>query len=172
MSIVSQQRSILKSVFHYSNLLDTLSEDDFQKTPESGCWSYAEVYSHIFQANLGSLIAVEKCSTGTGAKTSKKTPWITRAILFFGRFPPGKFKAPESIAAMAVKIDKEQARNLIVRFKSRLTDMIPKIAKSSPDSKILHPRLGLLNAKQWFRFIEIHTSHHQKQLGRIKSALN
>ena len=167
MSIAKLKISILNSVNEYSNFLNTLSEEDFQKSPESGGWSYSEVYSHIFQSNLGSLIAAEKCINGTGERTRKGTQWVARAILFFGYFPPVKIKAPARIAAMVSKIDKEQARNLIVKFKSRLSDISPGIEKTSPDIKIMHPRLGLLNARQWFRFIEIHSRHHQKQLERI-----
>ena len=69
---------------------------------------------------------------------------------------------------MVSKIEKEQARNLIFKFESRLTVIGSKIEKASPDIKVMHPRLGLLNAKQWFRFVEIHTLHHQKQLSRIQ----
>ncbi|MEO8795513.1 MAG: DinB family protein [Daejeonella sp.] len=169
MSILSQKKSILKSVNYYTELLNTLSEEEFQLSPEDGSWSYSEVFSHIFQANLASLIATEKCLNGTGTLNHKNSHWIVRAILFFGRFPPGKFKAPESLASMCEKIDKEKARNLIVKFKSRLEDMATKVGKASIHMKIKHPRLGLLNAKQWFRFIEVHTLHHQKQLDRIKS---
>jgi hypothetical protein len=168
MSIAELKTSILNSVNEYSNFIINVSEEDFQKNPEGGGWSYSEVYSHLFQSNLGSLIAAEKCINGTGERSRKRANWVVRAILFFGYLPPGKIKAPARIAAMVSKIDKEQARNLIVRFKSRLTDICPRIEKASPDIKIKHPRLGLLNAKQWFRFIEIHTRHHQKQLERIK----
>ncbi|WP_026897717.1 DinB family protein [Daejeonella oryzae] len=171
MSIGSQQRSILKSVDEYSKLLESISEEDFQRSPEEG-WSYSEVYSHIFQANLVSLVAAEKCINGTGEKTDKRIHWIPRAILFFGRFPPGKFKAPERIAAMVAKIDKEQARNLIVKFKTRLAEISPRIDKALANVKVVHPRLGLLNARQWFRFVEIHTRHHQKQLVRIQMMFN
>jgi hypothetical protein len=169
MSAASQQRSILHSVNYYSSLLEKLSEEDFQRSPAEGTWSYAEVYSHIFKSNLFSLVAAEQCINGTAAKSSLPTPWAVRLILFFGRFPPGKYKVPPSIVSLTSKINREEARNLIVKFRTRLTDIAPKVNQAKPYHKIKHPRLGLFNAGQWFRFIEIHTLHHQKQLDRISN---
>jgi hypothetical protein len=166
MSITSQQLSILRSIEKYSSLLEELTEQEFQQCPSDGVWSYAEVYSHIFKANLASLIAAEQCINGTAKKSFARTHWAVRLILFFGRFPPGKYKVPASIAGFTAKITKEEARNLIVKFRSRLTDISPRIARATPWHKVKHPRLGLFNASQWFRFIQIHTLHHHKQLDR------
>ena len=167
MSVIARQGSILRSLEKYSSLLEELTEEEFQQCPSEGVWSYAEVYSHILKANLASLIAAEQCINGTAAKSHARTHWMVRLILFFGRFPPGKYKVPASIAGFTAQITKEEARNLIVKFRSRLADISPRIAKATPFHKVKHPRLGLFNASQWFRFIQIHTLHHQKQLDRI-----
>lgn len=168
MSSAAQQRSILKSVDIYSRLLENLSEEEFQRIPAEGVWSYAEVYSHIFKANLASLIAAEQCINGTAERNSAATHWIVRLILFFGRFPPGKYKVPASIAGFTAVITKEEARNLIVKFKTRLASVTPSVNKATSWHKVKHPRLGLFNASQWYRFIQIHTLHHQRQLLRIQ----
>ena len=172
MSVSSQQRAILQSVKEYSRLLEEISEEDFQRSPAAGTWSYAEVYSHIFKSNLYSLIAAEQCINGTAEKSSARTHWAVRLILLFGRFPPGKYKVPASIESLTAKISKEEARNLIVKFKTRLADIAPKVNKAKSYHKVKHPRLGLFNAGQWFRFIEIHTLHHQKQLERISKMIH
>ena len=171
MSISTQYKSIIKALYEYENLLKGLSEEEFIQSPPQGGWSFSETYSHIFQANLGSLIAVEKCMLKTGIQTRKSINWLAWTILFFGRFPPGKIKAPERIAAMVSKISREDALNLIIKFKSRLADIKQRINTADPHVKIKHPRLGLLNAKQWFRFIEVHTIHHTRQLKRISALL-
>lgn len=171
MSVMAQQRSINQSVEKYRKLLDCLSEDDFQRSPAEGVWSYAEVYSHIFKANLVSLIAAEQCISGTAEKKSGRTHWMVRLILFFGHFPPGKYKVPESIAGLTSKITIEEARNLIVKFNSRLDDISPKVSKATTYHKVKHPRLGYFNAQQWYRFVDIHTRHHAKQLDRISAMM-
>lgn len=93
---------------------------------------------------------------------------LAQFIFLVGSFPL-KFKAPEKIAAMVNNIGKEEARNLIIKVKAKLDHMAPVVAKSSTFSKIKHPRLGLLNARYWLKFIDIHTRHHLKQLNRIEN---
>jgi hypothetical protein len=167
MSIERHYKSLLKIIAVYENLLKKVSEEEFIQSPQDGGWSYSETYSHIFQSNLLSLHATEKCIVGTGVLSRKGIHWMAWLILFFGRFPPGKIKAPERLASMVTKISREDALNLIAKFKIRLGEIKSKIHKASPYQKSKHPRLGLLNAKEWFRFIEVHTSHHTRQLKRI-----
>lgn len=167
MSVERHYKSLLSTVREYENLLSKVSEEEFLQSPPDGGWSYSETYSHIFQSNMLSLHATEKCIVGTGVLSSKRIHWMAWLILFFGRFPPVKFKAPEKIAAMTTKISREDALNLIAKFKIRLGDIKSKIHKANPYQKTKHPRLGLLNAKEWFRFIEVHTVHHTRQLKRI-----
>ncbi len=171
MSVNSHFRSLTKAVEQYENLLKEVSEEVFAKCPAEGHWSFSETFSHIFQSNLASLIAIEKCLLKTGISDMSRTPWQVLAILFFGRFPPGKIKAPGRIASMVKVISKEEAANLIVKFRKRLDELKDKVGKADKYQKIKHPRLGLLNARQWWRFIEIHTVHHTRQLERIKNQL-
>lgn len=171
MSVERSYHSILKTVKVYEDLLKNISEDIFSVNPSDGVWSYSETFSHIFQSNLASLIAIDRCMVKTDAKKSDRLHWLVWLILFFGRFPPGKIKAPERIASMVKKIDVEEARSLIIKFKSRLDEVKEGVVNADPDQKVKHPRLGLLNARQWFRFIEIHTKHHTAQLKRIERML-
>ncbi|MHB1176806.1 MAG: DinB family protein [Daejeonella sp.] len=172
MSINTHYNSLCNAVEQYEKLLLSISEETFTQSPSDGGWSYSETFSHIFQSNLGSLIAIEKCFLGTGVINRDRTSLLVWAILFLGKLPPGKLKAPERIASMVKMISREEAANLIVKFRSRLNDVRSKVMKADPYQKIKHPRLGLLNAKQWLRFIEIHTIHHIHQLQRIKSSLS
>lgn len=171
MSVNSHYKSFMKAVEQYETLLTGVSEEMFTQSPSDGGWSYSETFSHIFQSNLTSLIAVEKCLIGTGIFSEKKTPWQVSLILFFGRLPPGKFKAPAQIASMVKKLSREEAANLIIKFKNRALELKSKVDQADKNQKVKHPRLGLLNARQWFRFIEIHTIHHTRQLNRISKTL-
>ncbi|EHQ27144.1 DinB family protein [Mucilaginibacter paludis] len=171
MSIAADKKLIEDTLKEYRRRLDTIPDDQFNAMPPGGGWSYGEVYSHILQADLGSLIAIEKCTNGTGKVDNKRLGWFAMLIFFAGRFPPFKIKAPAKIEAAVNNIGKEEARNLIIKLKNRMDQLIPVINKSSSFSKIKHPRLGLLNAKQWFKFIGIHTKHHLKQLERIEKKI-
>ena len=168
MSVTSSQLAILKSTAYYESLLQKLPEELFVQTPAIGVWSYAEVYSHIFSSNIGCLKAIDKCVEGTAIENNERLKFYVWAILFFKRFPPTvKLKVPEKIARQVVKISRLEAGVLISNFKNHLIEVTPKVSGASSTQKIKHPRLGLLNAMQWHDFIDLHTHHHQKQLGRI-----
>ncbi len=154
----------------YRKRLDTIPDEQFDVTPMGGGWSYAEVYSHILQADLGSSIAMERCINGTCNPTTKGMNLLGKLVFFFRRFPPVKIKVPEKTAAkMPVnKISKEEAKNLLVKCRKRIDEIFPLIADAPSINRYKHPRLGNLNTAQWLKFILIHTKHHIKQLDRIE----
>lgn len=159
-------KAIQQATERYRRQLEHIPEGRFQQSPASGGWSYSEVYTHIFELSMLSLNAIDACAS-PGAKP-RDTPFITRAILFFGTFPPAmKFKVPERFAASARKINKSSAVTMINEFESKLTPYLSSVNQSDPNMKSPHPRLGYLNATQWLRFTEIHLKHHLKQLKRI-----
>lgn len=168
MSIAADKKSLEKTLQEFRRRLDVIPESQFNAVPPGGGWTYGEVYSHILQADLGSLVAIERCANGTGKIDDKRLGWLAQFIFLLGSFPV-KFKAPDKIAAMVNNIGKEEARNLLVKLKVKIEQMVPVVNRSSTFSKIKHPRLGLLNARQWFRFIDIHTRHHLNQLNRIEN---
>jgi hypothetical protein len=170
MNIDNAGNSILRSLSRYLDFLRHIDEEQFQRSPSEGVWSYSEVYSHIISSDTGSLIAIERCMNDTKSSTGRMQ-WQAWLILFFGVFPPGKIKAPVQVAAMVKKIRVEEARDGIIKLKERIPEILDLVRKSLPGQKVRHPRLGLLNARQWLRFIDIHTLHHLKQLQRINAML-
>ncbi|WDF78851.1 DinB family protein [Mucilaginibacter sp. KACC 22773] len=174
MSTVKERRYINAALDNYREILDTIPDEQFTETPPGGGWSYAEVYSHILQATLGSSIALERCTHGSCPPTKDGVTWAGRLLLLLGVFPPVKVKIPDTVAdkMVAGKISKEDAKNLIIKCRKRVDATAPLIDASSAASRYKHPRLGMLNARQWFRFIRIHLEHHLKQLERIKNKLS
>jgi hypothetical protein len=171
-SLRSDIEKIKSSIKFYEAFLKTVSEEAFVQKPAKDVWSYSEVYSHILGANYMSLIALEKCLNKTTDIKTRKPHWKVRLILFLGRLPPGKIKAPAHIAAAVKKISKEEASNLIIKFKKKLDTLLTDFKKFDPKYKVKHPILGFLDAKSWLRFIFIHTRHHEKQITRINKMLH
>ncbi|HTD98560.1 MAG TPA: DinB family protein [Mucilaginibacter sp.] len=171
MGIGSQRKKIDEALDTYRSRLDTIPDELFAVTPPGGGWSYAEVYSHILQADIGSTIALEKCTLSNCVPTSKGRTPIGFMVLTFGRFPPFRVKVPKAVSdKVAVnKISKEEARNLLVKCRKRIDAVAPLIHGSSKHCRYKHARLGMLNARQWFKFILIHSRHHLKQLDRIEN---
>ena len=167
MSIAADKKHLDDTLKEYRRRLDVIPDAVFNTTPPGGGWSYGEVYSHILQADMASLIGIERCANGTGKIDSKRLNWLATLIFLFKRFPPVGLKVPKKFESLTVNISKEEARNLLIKLKTRVDQLAPVINKASTFSKIKHPRLGMLNARQWLRFIAIHTAHHLKQLTRL-----
>ncbi|HEY2583565.1 MAG TPA: DinB family protein [Mucilaginibacter sp.] len=170
MNIAKEYKTIEAALDDYRMQLDIIPDELFTVTPPGGGWSYAEVYSHILKTTLGSSINVERCANGTSEPTKKGPTFIGRLMMLTGKFPPVSIKVPKAVAdKMPVeKINKEEAKNLIIKCRKRIIGVMPLIKRSSPDSRSKHPRLGMLNAHQWFKFIRIHALHHLEQLARIQ----
>ena len=171
MNVNNEHKAITDALDTYRHWLDEIPEEQFGQTPPIGGWSYAEVYSHILQASLGSSVAAEKCCRKTGVTTSKGLNLKGMFVFLMGSFPPGKRQAPPAVAALTKKIDKEEARNLIVRLRKRVEELAALMHHGgNNDNKISHPGLGMLNGPQWFKFLRIHLQHHIKQLKRIQNS--
>ena len=169
MTAAKIKASIHKIIDAYKTKLFNYPDSIFQSTPPIAGWSYSEVYSHIFDASLLSIIAMEHAANGKGE--NKPTHFIVKMILLLGALPPAKkYKVPKRLADRVKKISKTEALDFILEFEKALEDNYPLIADAKPDCKTKHPRLGYLNAKQWLRFIEIHLKHHLKQLERIEKS--
>jgi hypothetical protein len=171
MNILKERQAIDVALDKYRALLDTIPDDLFTVTPPGGGWSFSEVYSHILKATLGSSISMERCAHGNCEPTKEGLTFLGRLMMFTGRFPPVKVKVPKAITAkMPVeKISKEEARNLLIKCRRRIDSTTPLIKGSPPDARNKHPRLGMLNAGEWYKFIRIHAKHHLKQIKRIKN---
>lgn len=169
MSIEKEHQRINAVLDNYRAEVDSIPDGQFDETPPSGGWSYAEVYSHIMQATMAASIALERCTHGTNKPVKGKLNMWGIYVLLTGTFPPVKIKVPKSVEAKmpTTKISKEEAKNWIVKCRKRIDEMAVLIATTPSDRRSQHPRLGTLTATQWLKFIRIHLQHHVKQLGRI-----
>lgn len=164
MSVGSNKKALEQSLKFYEEFLKTVNEDIFATTPPSGGWSYSEVYHHITSVNHMSSIAAEKCLSKVAEIKTRKPDWRVRLILFLGKFPPGKIKAPAVVEESVKKISKEEAANSLVKTHKKLEALTLNFKQFDENYKIKHPRLGYLNAKHWLRFMVVHTNHHRKQI--------
>jgi hypothetical protein len=172
MNIARERAAIDEALDSYRKQLDTIPDELFTVTPPDGGWSYAEIYSHIMQATLGAVLTVERCTHESCRPSAKGPNFLGHIVLLLGMLPV-KVKVPEKVAAKmpALKISKEEARNLIIKCRKRMDDITPLVNTSLSENRFKHPRLGMFNAAQWLRFIGIHLRHHLKQIKRTEKKL-
>lgn len=154
----------------YRQRLDTYTDERFVQSPATGVWSLSEVYSHILSANIMCADAIDKCIKGEATEYTKGLDWRVKLILFLKRIP-GKHKVPKSIAGDVRIITKAEALKMMAVYDTKIQEVVPNIHKASPTQTTRHPRMGMFNAKNWLRFIYIHSKHHLAQLDRIDDML-
>lgn len=164
MSLARNKAPLLKSLDFYFQFLKDVNANDFEKIPSNGAWSLGQVYSHIIGVNIMSHIALEKCLIKTAELKTRKPHWKVRLILFLGRFPPGKIKAPTAVATEVKSFTKEEASNQLIRLIKKVNEYDYNSKTLDKNYKVKHPRLGYLDAESWFRFMLMHTNHHIKQV--------
>jgi hypothetical protein len=152
MNAAKEYKTINTALDTYRSWLDIIPDESFNQSPKDGGWSYAEVYSHIMQATLGSCIALERCISNNCEPTTKGLNFWGRVVMLLGRFPV-KIKVPAKVAAKmpVAQISKEEARNLIIKCRKRVADAMSLVKDYSPAVKHKHPRLGMLDAGQWYK---------------------
>ena len=172
MNIAKEHKAINAALDDYRRQLKVIPDELFAKAYAEGHWSYAEVYSHVLQALLMASVTLERCAYIPEKPNGPKINLAGRLVMLFGRLPPVKIKVPESVAARipATKITKEEAKNLIIKCCNRVDAITELVKQASPNTRTKHPRLGMFNAKEWYKFIRIHLEHHLKQLKRIDKA--
>lgn len=109
---------------------------------------------------------------GFDFKLGEEKTELGRQVFELGQFPPVPIKVPAS--PQYTPQPPESMESLIdglhmVVERMRSTAFV--LHQASVNNKIRHPRLGALNAQEWFLLIEMHYRHHFLQLDRLKSNL-
>jgi hypothetical protein len=169
MGIERDYQWIQRIVNKYKTKLEEIDDSLWHTTPPIQGWSYSEVYFHIFDASLLSLLQLGNSAEGRGKV--KPTAFVVKCILFFGMLPPGKkFKAPEMLLERLKKVSKGEVLQMVEAFLNQLEQAYPKVKSADLSIKAAHPKMGYLNAAHWLTFIGIHLNHHLKQLNRIEKS--
>lgn len=173
MSLERSLRGIDKCLMSYGQWLEEVSDEEFLRTPAEGVWSYAEVYAHIFRSNMMCFSIIDRCAKGEGIEYPKPLKLPYRIVLFFRSFPPNmRFRVPEKLTYMVEKISRDEARQLVQDFRHGLKASAELAKKASPTQRLKHPRMGMMNAREWIAFIDTHTRHHLRQLRRIRKMMH
>ncbi|MEW9699494.1 DinB family protein [Paenibacillus sp. SI8] len=160
----------------YLEELQPFSLEQLRRQPNEEDWSLGQTYLHLVKTALYMQLGnVEKCriqSIDGAAAASEKTE-AGEAIFALGGFPPERIRVPSSpLYTPEQPESKEQIIEGMQAVLQKMKEIAPALEAISPAHVVMHPRLGGLNAKEWFALVEMHYRHHLLQLERLKSFLN
>ena len=156
--------------------LENYNEGPFKRKPSETEWCMGELYNHLIISGLhfhikNARACIEKTNgDNKGSKTFKGI------ILFLiGGFPSVKIKSelndkfppeiPEKISEVKDKLYK------LLKEMELLNRELILLSKEDLKYKVKHPVNGFLNAIEWYKQVEMHFRHHQKQKERIEDFL-
>lgn len=158
-------------VQHYLLELDGFSLEQLQYTPQEGEWSLGQMYLHLVDSALHmQLKNIDLCLKPNGEMGAKTEAGI--AIFDLGGFPPVRIQVPPSPQYTPPQpTSKEEIVEGLQAVVRQMREVEPTLRESSEGCTVSHPRLGSLNAREWFMLIEMHYRHHLLQKERLKHAI-
>jgi len=185
-------RAFEETVSLYIEELDRFSLEQLLWKPAEDEWSLGQMHVHLIRsAQFMQLRNVELCLAPNGSPmvaSAGKTA-IGEEVFRAGSFPPDRVRVPPSPQYTPSQPDsKEQIVDGLRDTIRRMTEIEPAVAAafdpvaqaiSEPGkdtanelvrNTVAHPRLGELNALEWFQLIEMHYRHHLLQKKRLDDA--
>jgi hypothetical protein len=160
---------------HYLEELNGFSMEQLKRQPSENEWSIGQMYLHLINATLYMhLRNVDQCMTqnedsivSQGEKTE-----AGQAVFDQGGFPPVRIQVPPSPQYTPGQPEsKDQLVQGLKTVMQQMKEIEPKLETAPLHNTVSHPRLGALNAKEWYMLIEMHYRHHLLQKDRLKKEL-
>ena len=128
--------------------------------PEVSGWSPAQHLHHMALVNAAAVGQLCRWVHGEVATQEGRPNAAGRLILWRGRLPRGRGRAPEAFHPDAAP-DGDMLERALTESRSHLEALAPylDVLRRCPGG-VPHPVLGVLTAMQWLRFARIHAEHH------------
>jgi hypothetical protein len=153
--------------------IDGMSAEQFTWHPANK-WCAAEILEHLYLSYTGTTKAFERMlELGKPAATRGSIRQRTRAFVVFGfDYLPSGREAPAPTRPKGLPAEKVRSG-----FSEKIAAMDAIIAQCEArfgsGARLLdHPFLGPLTSAQWRKFHLLHGLHHQKQIVRLREAIN
>lgn len=151
------------------NTFDSMSEEQRRFKVNSDDWNSLQIVLHVVKA--------EQLSVGLMLRNFRRKNELQKAglgskfrmfLLRMGLTLPLRFKAPKMVDVTGHTPEYEQLKNDWDKVRLNLKKLLDDCDEVTARKELYtHPRAGKLNAKQALQFLNLHLSHHQKQLLRI-----
>ncbi len=152
--------------------LDVYTETHFAQKPSADEWSIGQVYNHLVSGtNRFHLAHIRQCLNGAESTPEGKT-LPGKLIYLLGSFLPVRIKVPASDTYTPKQPSNiDEMRKGLIDLITTMRATEAKLQGASEAGKTAHPRLGFLNAREWFALIEMHFRHHLRQKERLDQFL-
>jgi len=145
------------------DVLENVSDRAFIYKSSPEIWSIAETLEHVIKVESSVITKLQHLRTITPTVQLDR-PLTDDKVLELSASRKLKSKAPEPFLPDGIFRDKEDATVVFQQCRNQAANFI---AKNNADLDMVvfpHPRIGLLNGKQWLLFISGHSLKHVEQI--------
>ncbi len=134
-------------------------------------WSAAQHLEHLARTNGRTFKGLRMLAEGKlPAEPGRPNVWGL-LLLTLGRLPRGRTQAP-AFARPPDDLSRAVLERSLARNREALAALRPYLGRlPGREARLRHPRLGMLDARQWLRFVRIHATHHLKIIRDVVSRL-
>lgn len=156
---------------NYITAMEAYSLEQLQRKPSPDEWSLGQMLLHLIQTALYmQLRNIEACREGAdnSVVTNRGKTDAGDATFAQGGFPPVRIKVPATPQYTPAQPEsKDQIRSGMYAVLVKMNELAPVLSSIPSEYTVEHPRLGGLNAGEWFALTEMHFRHHMFQMERL-----
>lgn len=144
-------------------LLSTIDENIWDKSPSEKSWSVGQVMEHILKANTGFGNFVTDNVVETDRPIDEKVAFLKSVFLDFSL----KMQSLDFICPVETKHDKQKQLNELTALKNEIVLLINNLDLSKTCMNFELPTFGYLTRLEWVNFALFHTQRHTEQIRNI-----
>jgi len=155
----------------FSDLVQSLSAEEWEAAPPLGEWSLAQVGEHIGLVEVGSgkLIArklfLEAASDALIAEASGKEELLRRQLTDRAGWTR---EAPEFVRPVGTWKSRDELLSAFWQWRGSTIAMLSDPARDPSRYVAKHPVWGMLDGLNWGLFLALHLERHLEQMGEIR----
>jgi hypothetical protein len=172
MNVTTINKQIIENISLWENDLKNYSIEQLTQTVGEG-WTLGQVYIHLIKATTGYHLAqIETCMASNENKYKFKNFKGFMVYNIINGFPPIKIAVPPSDAYTPMQPTSiQEIADGLNLAKNKVNEIKLRLETCTAKGKTKHPGLSYLNAKEWYRLIALHFTHHLRQKETICNAL-
>ena len=156
----------------WSTALAVYTPEQFSRKPATDEWSIGQVYFHLVVGTERFHLAhIRRCLEGDDATIGGRKSIPGRILFLIGGFPRRKIHVPPSPQYTPRQPTNTEMQKGMVHLVGLMEGICSSVSGAPTDRKSTHPRLGALNALEWYHLIEMHFRHHLRQKARLDGFL-
>lgn len=143
----------------------------FGKAPGVSGWSAAQHLEHLAKVNGRTFKGLRLLAEGKMPPVQGRVNLLGWLLLWMGRLPRGRAQAP-AFSHPSADLSREELARSLARNRQAMAALEPFLSLLPHlEGRMPHQIFGMLDARQWLRFVRVHSAHHLRIIRDVAGRL-